>query len=179
MTLHPSCNLLFYPGMEGKSQNHQFMMLSTNNRKRYSVRPLLMTRGEPTLGLSNGPACPTSCQTNNNNKNNLNNKNNRRLLQVFASNQAGLGGGYWKKKRNIRKQRKWKRKKKTPPNTEFRNKKLLDFNILQANVCGLEKKKTHLGKMFYDKNIHVALLQETLHSSCDTHITGYTSFMQV
>ena len=98
------------------------------------------------------------------------------LLQVVVRNQAGLGGGYWKIKRNIRKQRKWKSKKKTSPTTGNGKDKLQDFNILQVNVCGLEKKKVHLAKIFHEKEVHVALLQETLHSSCDIHITGYTPY---
>ena len=103
-----------------------------------------MTRGEPTLGLSNGPTCSTSC--------------------------------HWKKKK-IRKHRKWKKKKKkTPPSTDYKKEKFLDLNILQANVCGLERKKIHLAKLFSDKKVHVAVLQETLHSSCDIHITGYTPY---
>ena len=52
----------------------------------------------------------------------------------------------------------------------------MDFNILQANVCGLDKKKVHLEKLFNDKKVHVAVLQETLHSTCDVNITGYTPY---
>ena len=58
-------------------------------------------------------------------------------------------------------------KSKTRPTT---------MNIFQANVDGLRKKKTELKKLFHDKNIHIALLKETQHRSCDTHITGYTAY---
>ena len=96
------------------------------------------------------------------------------LPQVDVSNQACLAGGYWKKKKNIRKQRKLKKKKRTTPRGD--NPKLLDFNVLQANVCGLDKKKTQLAKIMEERKIHIALLQETLHSSCDINITGYTPY---
>ena len=97
------------------------------------------------------------------------------LLQALVCNQAGLGGGYWKKKK-IRKHRKLKKKKRTSFQSEERKEKLLDFNILQANVCGLDKKKTQLAKIMEERNVHIALFQETLHSSCDVNITGYTAF---
>ena len=97
------------------------------------------------------------------------------LPQVLVGNQAGLVDVYWKKKK-IRKHRKFKPKKKAPPQTGQGKKTLLDFNILQANVCGLYKKKVQLEKIMNDKNVHVAVLQETLHSSCDIHITGYTAY---
>ena len=97
------------------------------------------------------------------------------LPQVLVGNQADLVDAYWKKKK-IRKQRKLKPKKKAPPQTGQGKKTLLDFNILQANVCGLYKKKVHLAKIMNEKKVHIAVLQETLHSSCDTHITGYTAY---
>ena len=50
------------------------------------------------------------------------------------------------------------------------------LNVLQANVAGLRKKKTELKKLFYDKNIYIALLQETQHQSCNTYIAGYTAY---
>jgi ribonuclease HI len=53
------------------------------------------------------------------------------------------------------------------------NKKL---NILQINVCGLKNKKTELALVMSKHEIHIALLQETLHKNIDTHITGYTSY---
>ena len=36
------------------------MVMSNMLNSRFGVRPLMMTRGEPTLGLSNGPARSTS-----------------------------------------------------------------------------------------------------------------------
>ena len=98
------------------------------------------------------------------------------LLQVVVRNQAYLGGGYWKKKKNIRKYKILKSKKKTAPQNEIKKERLIDLNILQANVCGLDKKKTHLAKLMDDKKVHIALFQETLHSSCNTLITGYTAY---
>ena len=68
------------------------------------------------------------------------------LLQVVVRNQAYLGGGYWKKKKNIRKYKILKSKKKTAPQNEIKKERLIDLNILQANVCGLDKKKNTFGK---------------------------------
>ena len=50
------------------------------------------------------------------------------------------------------------------------------LNILQLNICGIRNKKTELAKIFQEKDIHVALLQETLHKNTNIHITGYTSY---
>ena len=49
----------------------------------------------------------------------------------------------------------------------------MGFNELQANVAGINKKKTELQKMFHEYNIHVAMLQETQHKSCNYNISGY------
>ena len=58
---------------------------------RFSVWPLLMTRGEPTLGLSNGPARSTSCQMNNNNNNDNNVNNNvNNVLNILHWNAEGI-----------------------------------------------------------------------------------------
>ena len=97
------------------------------------------------------------------------------LPQVLVGNQADLVDVYWKKKK-IRKQRKWKPKKKAPPQREPSKKNLIDINILQANVCGLDKKKLQLEKMMNEKKVHVAIFQETLHSSCNIDITNYTPY---
>ena len=69
------------------------------------------------------------------------------LLQAVVRNQACLGGGYWKDKKNFRKHRKLNPKKKAPSQTGCKNGKLLDFNLFQANVCGIDKKKVQLEKM--------------------------------
>ena len=72
------------------------MVMSNVLNSRYSVRPLLMTRGEPTLGLSNGPTRTTSCRmsnNNNNNNNNVNNNNNRNRnnnLNILHWNAEGI-----------------------------------------------------------------------------------------
>ena len=52
----------------------------------------------------------------------------------------------------------------------------MDLNLLQLNICGLKRKKTELAKILSEKNVHVALLQETQHQSIDLQITGYTSY---
>ena len=36
------------------------------------------------------------------------------------------------------------------------------FNIIQANMSGLQNKTTELNKLLHDQDIHIALLQETL-----------------
>ena len=97
--------------------------------------------------------------------------------------QADLLDTNWKKKKNIRKFRKLYRqlkpKKKAPPQnlkTKPSEKKLLNFNILQANVCGIDKKKEHLKSIMDKRQVHIALFQETLHFSCATKITGYSEY---
>ena len=97
------------------------------------------------------------------------------LPQVLVGNQADLVDAYWKKKK-IRKQRKWKPRKKAPSKTGNKKERILDFNIFQANVCGIDKKKVQIEKIFNERKVHIAVLQETLHSSCDIHITGYTPY---
>ena len=56
----------------------------------------------------------------------------------------------------------------TTPNTTL--------NILQANICGISNKKTELAQLFYERDIHIALLQETLHHNTDPYISGYTHY---
>jgi len=46
------------------------------------------------------------------------------------------------------------------------------LNILQFNISGLRHKKTELLKVLKDKEIHIALLQETLHNDADLNLTG-------
>ena len=91
-----------------------------------------------------------------------------------VASQADLLQTYWKKKK-IRKNR-FKPKKKAPPQTQQKQKKLLDFNIFQANVSGISKKREHLKSIMDKKNVHVALLQETQHWSCEITIQGYTEY---
>ena len=80
-----------------------------------------------------------------------------------VASQADLLHTYWKKKK-IRRNR-YKPKKKAPPPREPKPRKLLDFNIFQANVSGINKKREHLKSLMDKKNVHVALLQETQHWS--------------
>ena len=98
--------------------------------------------------------------------------------------QADLLDTHWKKKKNIRKFRKLycqlKPKKKAPPQknkeTKPSERKILNFNILQANVCGIDRKKEHLKTIMDKSQVHIALFQETMHFSCATNIPGYTEY---
>ena len=81
---------------------------------------------------------------------------------------------YWLHKKQVKKYKKnrvnrSKTKEASPANT----KKNLSFNLFQANVAGINKKRTELQKMFHEYNIHVAMLQETQHKSCNHSISGY------
>ena len=76
-------------------------------------------------------------------------------------NQALHDPVYWLKKKQ-RKYRKLKIKKSPRKVTPATNsKKDIYFNIIQANVAGIKNKRTELQKLFHEKNIHVAMLQET------------------
>ena len=112
-------------------------------------------------------------------------KNSCGLARRPAKQGAGLEGwpnqalhdpAYWLKKKQ-RKYRKFKIKKSpkkvTPPTN---SKKDIYFNIIQANVAGIKNKRTELRKLFHEKNIHVAMLQETQHQSCNYTISGYTPY---
>ena len=82
---------------------------------------------------------------------------------------------YWTK--NFRKLRKLRKKKKTiPQQDEAERKKLEDFKIIQGNVAGLSTKKNEYAKLMHDNQVHLALLQETLHRNTNIHITGYTAY---
>ena len=50
------------------------------------------------------------------------------------------------------------------------------FNILQINVCGLQPRVTELAKMLSEKNVQIALLQETILPRQDINITGYAKY---
>ena len=89
--------------------------------------------------------------------------------------QASPGHAYWLTKRQ-RKNRKNKRRKEPLRQTQQKTKKPFGLNILQANVEGIKKKKTELEKVMSDNQVHIALLQETLHANVDLHITGYTPY---
>ena len=89
-------------------------------------------------------------------------------------NQALQNHVYWLKKKNTRKYRKNKMKKTTPQKQT--KKENPTFNVFQANVSGLNRKQTDLQKLFHDHNVHVALLQEAQHKSCNTNISGYTPY---
>lgn len=52
----------------------------------------------------------------------------------------------------------------------------ISFNILQANICGISNKKVEISHLLHMRQIHIALLQETLHQNTDPYITGYTHY---
>ena len=89
----------------------------------------------------------------------------RSAHQAFSSEKSVTGAttnhkqGLWTKKKG----------NKTPQTPNV-------LNILQLNICGLSKKKTELAKVFNERKVHIALLQETLHNNAELHITGYTSY---
>ena len=102
----------------------------------------------------------------------------RRPLQQGAGRdkwcrQAYPDPAYWltKKQRKHRKLQP-KKKKRLPPQNQQNHRKV-KLNIFQANVAGIKNKTTELKKLFHDNNIHVALLQETQHQSCNFNISGY------
>ena len=52
-----------------------------------------------------------------------------------------------------------------------------DLNILQPNINGLQNKKIELVKLLQDKEVHIALLQETIlpkKKKTEITIPGYT-----
>ena len=89
--------------------------------------------------------------------------------------QAGSACGYWKRK-NLRKFRKLRKKKKATPQQDKERKKLEDFKVIQANVAGIGTKKKEYEKLMHDNQVHLALLQETMHRNTNIHITGYTAY---
>ena len=102
----------------------------------------------------------------------------RRPLQQGASRdkwcrQAYPDSAYWLTKKQRKHRKLQPKKKKTPPPQSQQNHKQVKLNIYQANVGGIKNKTTELKKYFHDNNIHVALLQETQHQSCNFNISGY------
>ena len=81
---------------------------------------------------------------------------------------------YWTK--NFRKFRKFRKKKKATPQQDKERKKLEDFKVIQANVAGIGTKKKEYEKLMHDNQVHLALLQETIHRNTNIHITGYTAY---
>ena len=66
------------------------------------------------------------------------------------------------------------RRSQKPDNLKNQGKQQSCLNILQANVDGISKKKTELAHLLSEKNIHVALIQESLHHNVDPHISNFT-----
>ena len=77
---------------------------------------------------------------------------------------------------NVRQRRRYQERKKKPKPDNLKNqgKQQSCLNILQANVDGISKKKTELAHLLSEKNIHVALIQESLHHNVDPHISNFT-----
>ena len=73
------------------------------------------------------------------------------------------------RKRN--KEHKTKRKP-DPPKKE--NQQLSCLNVLQWNASAISNKKTELAHLLSERDIHVALIQESQHYSTDPHISNYT-----
>ena len=73
---------------------------------------------------------------------------------------------------NVRQRRRFKehRNHKNPDQQMKSNEKSC-LNILQINIEGIKEKKTELANLMSEKNIHVALVQESLHFNTDPHIT--------
>ena len=65
-------------------------------------------------------------------------------------------------------------KKKKPDKPKIQQEKQSCLNILQINISGISNKKTELANMLSEKNVHVALVQESLHQNTDPHISNYT-----
>ena len=51
-----------------------------------------------------------------------------------------------------------------------------NLNIIQVNISGISNKKTTLAHLFSEKNIHVALVQESQHQNTDPYISNYTHY---
>ena len=62
----------------------------------------------------------------------------------------------------------------TQPKQTQQHKQHNNLNILQINIDGISNKKIILAHLFSQKNIHVALVQESLHQNADPHISNYT-----
>ena len=60
------------------------------------------------------------------------------------------------------------------PTQQTHQKQRSNLNILQINIDGISNKKIILAHLFSQKDIHVALVQETQHQNTDPHISNYT-----
>ena len=75
------------------------------------------------------------------------------------------------KQRRRNQERKTKKKPDQPMKTKQQQSCL---NILQVNLDGISNKKIELAHLLTEKDIHVALIQESQHQSTDPHISNYT-----
>ena len=67
----------------------------------------------------------------------------------------------------------------TPHNTQHKQPEQHNIlNILQINISGIKEKKVTLAHLLDQKNVHVALIQETQHKSekTDPYISNYTAY---
>ena len=76
---------------------------------------------------------------------------------------------------NVRQRRRYKKRKKKPKpeQSKSQEKQQSCLNILQANVDSLKEKKTELAHLLSERNIHVALIQESRHYE-EPQISNYT-----
>ena len=79
---------------------------------------------------------------------------------------------YVKVKQRRRTQERKTRKKPDQPKKTQQQQSCL--NILQINISGISNKRIELAHLLSEKDIHVALIQESLHQSTDPHISNYT-----
>ena len=75
------------------------------------------------------------------------------------------------KQRRRNQERKTKKKPDQPMKTKQQQSCL---NILQVNLDGISNKKIELAHLLTEKDIHVALIQESQHQSTDPHVSNYT-----
>jgi len=75
------------------------------------------------------------------------------------------------KQRRRTQERKTRKKPDQPMKTQQQQSCL---NILQINIAGISNKKIELAHLLSEKDIHVALIQESQHQSTDPHISNYT-----
>ena len=78
------------------------------------------------------------------------------------------------RKRNMlhdtRQKKPFRQKKKTKEEKQHQN----SLNILQINIAGISRKKTEIAHLLSEKEVHVALVQESQHQNADPYISGYT-----
>ena len=78
------------------------------------------------------------------------------------------------RKRNLEQDRRHK-KPSSPRKKQGEEKQQQNsLNILQVNIAGISKKKIEIAHLLSEKEVHVALVQESQHQNADPYISGYT-----